>query len=169
MKFCSVIEEIMREVDGGSKRPFIIYRNKSGRWNYSFTKDLEGNDIGYPRGTSDPFATVHCGEDFARGSFSTVYDRVLVARLFAEYHAFSDDDESKEEFNALANIVEDNIGYLSQNVIDYILRCKNPLATIGGAISFSIKGDSGEIYDECHVDKVLKIIRSKPREVKNGA
>ena len=57
-----------------------------------------------------------------------VYDKVLAARLHAEYDtSFSNSDTG--DYRALVNFLEDNMGELPFEVTEYLTRHDRPLAS----------------------------------------
>jgi hypothetical protein len=127
--FSSVIDEIMPLVRDGDKAiHFIIARNKDGSWDvhYPYPADSADSLLRF-RAERDPYAASFCGADFAKGSFPSVYDRILCARLRAEYNTIPYGELHEGEINALISAVEDNIGSFSQDATDYLLTFENPL------------------------------------------
>ena len=166
MTFHTVIEKIMPEVQSGSEKPFIIFRKEKYNWGYRFTKDNIGKIISSIDEVkmSDPFATEHCGKDFAYGSFPYVYDKVFIARLYAEYHAMPDDDANNIVYRVIVNFMEDNISHLSHKITNRLINFNKALEAIYKIVSFS----PDENFDEDRISEIVAIIESTSKKYKEN-
>ncbi|GHV12271.1 hypothetical protein FACS1894219_04860 [Clostridia bacterium] len=135
-RFSGIISEIMPLVKEGSDLPFAI-THEGGKWNINYfalntnsAKDemkAQSEEFLALLRKSDPYAVRHTGADFSSGSYAYVHDKVLCARLRAEYVAEPFGTVHGGEFHALINIAEDNISRFSQKVLNYLLEFDKPL------------------------------------------
>ena len=134
----------MPEVESGSNEPFIIYHDKTGEWHCDFMQNQYGQKSAWVEDVKDkdPFAVEFTGEDFSKGSFPYVYDKVLAARFRAEYDADLPGEATRGELGALADFLENNMGEFSSEITDYIARYDRPLASINKMIGFSLEIDT---------------------------
>jgi len=111
-------------VNEASELPCIIWRNKND-WNLDYLNLPQEKAEEYFEDVKlkDPCALFVTGADFSRGSYPFVYDEVLTARLRAEHN-------NSEEYHALINFLEDNIGEFSGEATDYIASLEKPLAEL---------------------------------------
>jgi hypothetical protein len=166
MNFNRAIEQIMPLVNDGSTEPFIIYRDIQGEWHSDFTKDKNGETLFWIEEvkSADPFAVEFTGKDFAHGSFPCVFDKVLTARIRAEFNhnkdsgmysgdsvkAFIEGMDEKEAY-ALVCFFEDNIGIFSQKVTDYLTTLGKPFTALAEMSKFDLSTD----YEDCTYDEEL--------------
>ena len=183
MKFNEVINKIMPEANGSTDEPIIIYRDKDGEWHGEFVyRDISGDWQGdltlNEHGEistwvkdiekRDPFAITVTGKDFAQGSAPYVYDKVLIARLRAEYDYNYDakagiiTGAAHEEAKALINFFEDNIGAFSHKATNYLTTLERPLAALGEMCPFSLTTENeGWDYDEENANEAIERIENE--------
>ena len=164
MTFSEVIGKIMPEADKNSEEPFIVFCDKNGSWQFAYTKNQFGENFDWMEGikNQDPFAVTLTGADLSGGSFPYVYDRVLNERLRAEYEAIGVTDKY-DEFHALINMVEENIGELSSEVTDYLTTLDKPLVALSEMTSISLITDNPDFHYD--VDKVGDFIDTIESEI----
>ena len=145
MDFSSAINSKMKDVADGSTEPFIIYRDQSGEWHCDYTQNQYGDGFDWVEDAieQDPFFGEYTGEDFSCGSFPTVYDKVLVDRIHAEFdynmesgmydgnsiEAFIEGMD-REEAQALVSFFDENAGSFSQKVTDYLTMVERPFTAL---------------------------------------
>jgi len=175
--FSGVINEIMPLVESGSDLPFAITR-EDGNWNinyFALNTTAEPDEIkaqaekflAFLR-EKDPYTVRHTGEDFAKGSFPYVYDKVFCARLRAEYEAGAFGRASSDELNALINAVEDYIGSISQQTIDYLLEFDQPLRALyelNPIPLYNRDNSDGEPYNDDKINDFIEAVESKITEL----
>jgi len=145
MDFSTLLSKhIMPEVECGSNAPMIVWRENNG-WRFENVNDE--NTIADIR-EKDPSALIVTGADFAKGSYSYVYDKILAMRLRAEYNDIPSHIECRDEMAKIVDMLEDNMGELSSEAAEHIVSLNNPLAKIYGHIS-SNKADvnSDDLFD----------------------
>lgn len=170
MDFSTMIEKFMPEVNGGTTEPFIIFRDNERGWQCDCAQNQYGEEFDWVQDIkqTDPFALTVTGADFACGSFPYVYDKVLVARLRAEYNADRSNKSDKLELNALMNFFEDNIGEFSSEVTDYLARFDRPLGKLAVMNPISLKDANSDVgYNEDKALEVMEIIENKIAELMN--
>jgi hypothetical protein len=156
--FSAVINEIMPLVrDGDNSVPFVISRNKAGSWNvqYPYPADSVGSLLSV-RKKHDPYAVSFCGADFSKGGFSSVYDKLLCSRLYAEFNKnrmsgeYQGHDDIKE-VRAVYDFFEANIGEFSQKLTDYLTTVDKPLAELAEMCPYRMATDN----DDCSFNEDL--------------
>jgi hypothetical protein len=163
MKFNAVIDKIMPDVENGSDEPFIIYRDANGGWHCDHARNQYGETYDWVEDvkSADALAITFTGADFSRASFPMVYDKVLTARLRAEYDAsFRHSDPG--DYRALVNFLEDNMSALTFEVTEYLSQYDRPLAAIDRMLNISLRSDDpNEYYDEKKANEAIEIIENK--------
>lgn len=162
MDYNAMIDKIMPLVNSGdSSVPFIISRFK-GRWEIDYLNTSPENAVNYLTSVRgyDPFAVQFTGADFDGGSYPFVYDKVLAARLDAEYNANKFDFGSIGEYYALVTLLNEHMGELSSDVTEFIAARDKPLVAIFDMLPISLIVE-GKTYDESKVDDVIEIIESQ--------
>jgi len=156
--------EIMPLVNARDKStPFIISK-QNGEWivNYPYPAETAQTYLDDIRKT-DPCAVCFIGSDFAKGSFPYVYDKIMTARLRAEYETLQYSAATLLEYNAVVNFFEDNLCELSAEVADY-MTLDRPLYDMNGIKPFALFNTQAEYgYDE---DKVMDYISLIENHVK---
>ena len=157
MTFENAITEIMPLVNDGDKStPFIISRRNSG-WvvNYPYPAETAQTYLSDIR-KDDPCAVSFIGSDFAKGSYPNVYDKIITARLRAEYDTLQYGAATLLELNAVVNFFEDNLCELSPEVASYMMTLDRPLYEMNEIKPFALFNAQSEYgYDE---DKVMDFI-----------
>ncbi|MDR1668913.1 MAG: hypothetical protein LBR76_03020 [Oscillospiraceae bacterium] len=158
--FSAIIDEIVPFVsDGDRSLPFIIARNNDGSWDVHYPQPAE-SAVGLLEKLRerDPYAVSFTGADFAKGSFPSVYDKVLCARLYAEFECnqYSDQTEMQES-RAMYNFFEVNIGEFSQKETDYLATIKRPLAALSEMCPYKMTTDNPDWY--FNEDLALEAVR----------
>jgi len=146
MDYNSMIEKIMPEIRNESKEPFIIYRDIQGDWHSDFTKNQYGEIFDWVDDIKDPFAVTFTGEDFNKGSFSYVYDKIFTERLRAEYDNAVFANTDFKELGALMNLIEENMSEFTHEETDYLTMLDKPLAALYEMNSVSLVSDNPD-YD----------------------
>ncbi|GHU35770.1 hypothetical protein FACS1894105_05020 [Clostridia bacterium] len=173
--FSDAIDEIIPFVEERDKdTPFIIMRNTGDAYlpwfvEYSYSEDAAKDALRECR-ESDPYAVKFTGADFNGGSFDFVYDKVLCARLRAEYDAEPFGMLHVGEFRALINAVEDNIGSFSQHTIDRLLWYDKPLRAlydINPVPLYDRDNPDGELYERDKVDEFVEAIEYRFNEIQS--
>jgi hypothetical protein len=172
-KFSEAIAEIMPLVeDGDSSTPFVISRDRVyGDWLVHCPYPAE-NAAGFlkSRREHDPYAVMYKGSDFSDAGFASVYDKVLCARLRAEYDAVPFGTLHGGEFWALINAVEDNIGRFSGKTVDRLLEYDNPLRALydlNPIPLFNRNNPDGEPYDGDKVDEFIEAVEYLIEDIVN--
>ena len=131
MKFNEMIEGIMPLVREGDKSiPFILSRiNSEWEINYVNINTNADNALNFLR-ESDPYAVMFTGDDFGKGSFPHVYDRIVNERLRSEYENADFPNIDLAELGALINMIEENVGEFTQEETDYLMMYDRPLAAL---------------------------------------
>jgi hypothetical protein len=178
MTFNEIIEKIMPEVENGSKEPFMIYRDNKGDWHCDFTQNQYGEKFDWVNDITDPLAVTFTGEDFAKGSYPYVYDKILTERLRSEYEIAPLKDANPNELNALINFIEENMGEFSSEVTDYLALYDKPLAALYEMTSVSLVSDNpdyeydydkiGEFVDAVEVKINERMHNLKKQEIPSG-
>lgn len=166
MKFNEAIYEIMPLVDDGDKiTPFIISR-QNGEWNVNYPKPPEKTQEFIDKiKQTDPFAITMTGYDLAKGSFPYVYDRILNERLRNEYENAVFTNTDLNELKALINLVEENIGEFSSDVVEYITTFDRPLAALYEMTSISLVSDDPDYdYDSEKIGELVDVIENEVDE-----
>jgi hypothetical protein len=163
--FNAAINEIMPLVEDGDKStPFIITRDSAyGDWQvcYPYPAENAAKFLTSQR-EHDPFAVMFTGEDFARGSFPSVYDKVLTARVRAEYDAVESSVDHDGDFHALTCFFEDRIGEFSHKLTDYLTTINRPLITLYEMCPYSMATDrDGWQYEEELTSDAIHYIESE--------
>jgi hypothetical protein len=162
-----MIELLMPYVNDGSNEPLIIYRNKDGSWGLRHTQNELGETGEWVRDIEkkDPSAIIIKGADMSDGSYPTVYDKVLIARLFKEYEATHKGEKRAEDFRALANFLEDAISEIPHDKVTFLTILDRPLAFVEKILPFSLKSnDTNSYYNEDRFDEALNIIEDEIEE-----
>lgn len=161
MGFDRMIDNIMRDVQGGSKEPFIVYRDGLGGWHGEHIRNQYGDEFPWVEDVKerDPFALIYTGADFAKASFPRVYDRVLCDRLRAEFEynredGYYDGDSMDsfmegmdvQEAEALIDFFDDNIGELSQEVTDYLAKIDKPFNALAEMCGINLSTSNPDWY-----------------------
>jgi len=148
MDFSSAIGSIMQDVNDGSTEPFIIYRSSDGEWHCDYTQNQYGERYGWAEDIKeqDPLSREYSGMDFSRGSFSFVYDNVLLDRMRSEYYLSISAGKEDLSMDALASFFEENITVFSQEVIDYMTTLERPLAAIMEMCPLDMATDKDDEY-----------------------
>jgi len=154
----------MSLVNEASKIPFVIWRN-DGKWNLDYIGIAENSPKAYLAEVEakDPYALMLNGTGFSRGSFSFVYDKVLIARLYKEYQSIQTDEAHTEKLYAIANFIEDNLSEMSHETSEYLTTLKQPLAFLDEILPISIQGEKGD-YDEDKKDEAIDLIELHIKE-----
>ncbi len=179
-QFSDAISEIMPLVNAGDKsKPFIItWDSAYGDWQVCYPTGDAKTFLASQR-EHDPFAVKFVGADFDGGGYAFVYDKVLCARLRAEYNAIPYGELHGGKLNALINAVEDNTGSFSQSTLDYLLARDNPLRELYDLNPIPLwnrDGGNNEPYLEESVAefiaaveyKIAELAESQHRHVKKG-
>ena len=168
MKFNEVIDKIMPLVNSGDKNiPFII-SGQSGEYEVDFLnlKPEKVSEYLASIKEKDPLAVEFTGADFSKGSFPYVYDKVLAARLWAEYDVDFDNETNSKKLEVLANFLEDNMSEFSHEITDYIAQYDKPLASLNKMLGFSLESEnSDEYYDSDKADEAIDRIENKITEM----
>ncbi|MDR1630696.1 MAG: hypothetical protein LBS36_10875 [Oscillospiraceae bacterium] len=143
-EFSALVEKLMDEVNCGSDRPIIIWRENNG-WASEFTAHADGEDRAAAIREKDPSAIIVTGADFAKGSYAYVYDKILALRFRAEYDATPTDAANRAELAEIVDFLEDSMGSLSSKAADHLASLNNPLTEIHARISSNI---SDKEFDE---------------------
>jgi hypothetical protein len=171
--FSGVINEIMPLVkDGDTSTPFIIYRKTddvSGSWFAAYPYPAENGAASLKQHReNDPCAVMFKGAAFDGGSFAFVHDKILCARLRAEYNNIPFGEVHGGEMQALISAVEDNIGTFLQDTVDYLLKFDNPLRELYELNPIPLwnrDGDNNEPYIEDNVTEFLEAVEYKIGEL----
>jgi hypothetical protein len=169
--FGDVINKIMPLVkDGDKSTPFIIYRKTDGKLGPWFVAyPAKNEDVSLKRRRKiDPCAVVFRGAAFNGGSFAFVHDKILCARLRAEYNNIPFGEVHGGEMQALINAVEDYIGDFSQDTIDYLLKFDDPLRVLYDMNPIPLwnrNGDNNEPYIDESVTEFLEAVEYKIGEL----
>ena len=161
----------MPEVQSGSDEPFVVYRDGSGDWKCDFTRNQYGEPYDWVEGINDkdPLAVTFKGSDFADGSQAYVYDKVLTARLRAEFDNTWSNGVNMDELRALVNFLEDNIGELSSDAAEYITGYYKPLVEMYNMIPGGlIIQHPVENYDEEKAWEAFEFIKDKIDALMDG-
>jgi hypothetical protein len=164
MDFSGVIDKIMAEARSGSDEPLIVYRDKDGEWHGDFTQNQYGETFGWVESANeqDPFAVTFKASEYTGGSYPFVYDKILAARLFAEYHTLEPGAGNLDELRALADFLEKNIGELSSEATEYIAQFDNPLAELHKMIPENLTiGHPDEYHGADNAWKAFEIIEDR--------
>lgn len=140
MKFNEIVNYLMPLVNNASDLPCIIWR-KNDKWNMDYInlpKDKIAAYFEEVKIKDDPYAILCKGEDFSHGSFPFVFDKVLTARLHAEYKVSG--ASPFDDISTVYYLLEDDISGLSNKAANYIASLDKPLTEIT-EIYLSIKGD----------------------------
>jgi len=151
MDFNGAINKIMPDVRNGSTEPLIIYRDTSGSWHCDYTQNQYGEVYDWVEDikAQDPRALVFSGKDFAGGSYPYVHDKVLSARLNAEYRVILSASCNADELLAFTDFLDSHIGGLSQKAVDYLTTLERPLAALIEMCPFDMRTDrEGRNYSE---------------------
>jgi hypothetical protein len=168
MNFNELIRKMMPEVNGGTDESIMIYR-KNGEWHGDFTQNQYGEPFDWVDDIKeqDPLAITVKGSNFAKGSFPYVYDKVLIARLRAEYD-FMDrsgmilTDADRNELNALVNFFEDNAGEFSHKAMDYLTTLERPFMALYEMCPFEIATDVEDwTYNEKSAQEAIDHIENE--------
>ena len=160
MTFSQAIEKIMPEIESGSNEPLIFYRDNNKEWQCDFTQNQYGEVYDWVDDvkSQDPFAVTFTGADFARGSFSNTYDRILNERFRAEYESAPFYDAELDELTAIMNMLEENIGNFTARVTDYLTSFDRPLAALYDMTQVCLRSDDPHL--DYNFDKVDIFIES---------
>jgi hypothetical protein len=173
--FSDAINEIMPFVQNGDMiTPFIIFHDTQDNFapwfvEYPYSAETAKDALKECR-ESDPYAVMFTGADFDGGSFPFVFDKVICARLRAEYDAEAPGTLRDDEFRALINAVEDNIGSFSQKTIDYLLEYDKPLSALYDLNRIPLcnrDNPDGEYYDEDKIGAFVEAIESRFDEIQS--
>jgi hypothetical protein len=159
MTFNELIDSLMSHVNEAS----VIWK-KDGGWNIDYI-NIPNEKIGAylekVRAGDDPFAISVTGKDFSRASFPMVFDKVLAARLRAEYEAVPYGAATLNELNALVNLFEDYSGSFSSEVCDYLAAVERPLYTLYEIKPMLIWQEGSDFgYDEEKADELIEFIEN---------
>ena len=169
MTFNEIIEKIMPEVENGSKEPFIVYRDNKSDWYCDFTQNQYGEKFDWVDNIQDPFAVIFTGEDFSKGSYPYVYDKILIERLRSEYEIAPLKDAKPNELNALINFIEENMGEFSSEVTDYLVLYDKPLAALYEMTSVSLVSEKPDYeYDYDKIGEFVDAVEAKINERLNN-
>jgi hypothetical protein len=141
----------------------MIHRDNKGEWQCDYTQNQYGEQFDWVEDIKDPFALTFTGEDFAKGSFPYVYDRILNERLRAEHDTAVFMDADLDELKALMNLLEENMGEFSSEVTDYLTMFDRPLAELYDMTPIGLKSDNPDFdYD---YDKISDFVGAVEAEV----
>ena len=168
MDFNAVIDKIMSDVRDGSVEPFIIYRDSKGSWHGDHTQTQYDEEYDWVEDVkySDPLAVVYTGKDFARGSFSHVYDTVLYDRIRSEYFIDNSSGKDSDNLNALTCFFYENVSEFSHEVTDYLTTLERPLAALQEMCPFDMATDNkewtyNEDYSSDAIDAIEKAVENR--------
>ena len=169
MDYNDMIGQIMPLVrDGNLNAPFIISR-KDDDWFVSYCKSAESaQDYLTSIRQHDPYAVKFNSVDFSRGSLPFVFEKVLAARLRAEYETIPLDAENHSELRAIINFVEDNFAMFSMDAAKYLTQYDRPFSAIAGMIPFNMKDDNSPFgFNEKRLQDAIDVIENKITELIN--
>jgi len=167
MTFNKVIAEIMPLVnDGDTSTPFVISR-QNGEWvvNYPYPTEKTQEFLDGVK-QADPLAVSLTGAYFSRGSAAHVYDKLLAARVYAEYNhetrSGAITGATYKEPHALVSFFEDNVGAFSHKATDYLTTLDRPLSALREMCPFSMTTDyEGWSYDEESAQEAIDFIENE--------
>jgi hypothetical protein len=162
--FSDAISEIMPLVKERENMPFIIYRktdDTNAPWFVMYPYPAETAKIVLNQQKElDPYAVMFTGADFSDASLATVHDKVLCARLRAEYAAEPFGTLHDGEFRAVMNTVEENIGRLSSQAVNYLLELDRPLRELYelSPVPLYNRNAPDEPYDADRIDEFFEYV-----------
>ncbi|GHU88166.1 hypothetical protein FACS1894202_03800 [Clostridia bacterium] len=172
--FSDAVKTIMPLVNDGDKStPFIIQQqidseSQNATWVVSYPYPAQ-DGLAWLAKTreTDPNAVTFTGAGFARGSFSYVHDKIICARLRAEYEADPLATRNPNEYRALIIVLEDNFSYLSQNMVYFILELERPLHAIDkmNSVPLYYENADGEPYSEAMVKEFADALEYKVQKL----
>ena len=154
MNYDDLITKIMPLVEEYSNEQFIVHR-VDGEWELTRFDSLATE----PAKSEDPYAIMVKGEDYGRGSFSYVHDKVLIDRMWKEYDYLISKMTKKPEMEKLFGLMDyldENLAAISTETMRYIATLKHPLALMG---VMPIELDNGAITEESANSIILKMDR----------
>ena len=161
MDFNAMIKKVVTEAENVGNKPFIVFRDSENEWQCDFTQNQHGEPCEWldDANATDPFAVTFTGEDFSYDSQAYVYDKVLMARLHAEYKTEGFGNGNEQEADAFMKFLDDNIRNISTEVTDHLMGLDRPLAALYELNPISLKdSDSNLGYDESKAQEVIDII-----------
>ena len=167
MTFDKMIEQIMSDVQSGSDKPFMIFRDKYGGWMYDYTQDQYGMRHKWTNGMKDlePLALELRGKDLSGGSYATVYDDILCRRIREEYDLFRSFGHETDNYSAITCFFEDHVGSFSQEVMTYLTTIERPLAALQEMIPFDMTTRQADwFYNEDLADNAISHIEKSVGE-----
>jgi len=105
---------------------FAIYRKPNGDWGWTW---VDENDAPQLHLILDPYHVRFHAEELTCGSYPYTYDKILIARLFAEANTVYNDN-AKRHAMALANLMEEGLCEFTQKEVDFIFWHEFPLAKL---------------------------------------
>ena len=156
-----MIDKIIPRVQEGSDEPFIIFRDKNGKWQCDYTQNQYGDKFEWVDDVkeNDPLAVELKGSDFDFGSHSYIFGKVFIERLRADYNADISFEGRTGELLALIKFLEDYQRELDKETAEYIMLFECPLESLNKMLDFSLISDNPYYeYDDSRVDRALDII-----------
>ena len=163
MDYSAMIESIMPFVsDRYNSTPFIVSHN-NGEWFADFRSLALGDaeaQLTFALQT-DPLALKFTGADFSSGSFPYVYDKVLLARLRAEYDIDKAISYSPNGLYALVEFMDEYINELSTEATEYLTTLRRPLLVLDAISSINLSGGIDEKKAEALIEQIEQHVQAK--------